>query len=342
MRRRSGRTITAWIAIHGTHVHPLLFGLAADAAEPVFPPGSRIGLVPPVGMIVSQLFQGFEDREKNASVIFVELSSEAYPEIEKSFAVETLKAQGIDVQAREEFPLKDGHGFLVIAHLAAAGTPTRKWVLVATEHDLTAVISVQVPDAAQDTYPDAALRVSLATFTTRAAVPVQEQLDLLPFSLKDLAGFRIVRAAASGAALLTDGPKDAIELEDGAVSLLDPLLAHQTIGAVVQGLGGAPLEHLVYDADGQLLTGSLADYLMPTASDFPTIRCVMSEDYPSPINPLGAKGAGEGGIIAAGGVIANAVANALGSFGVDLRELPLTPSRVWQLIDNARRHVAAE
>lgn len=201
-------------------VFMLLFGLAADAAEPVFPPGSRIGLVPPVGMIVSQLFQGFEDREKNASVIFVELSSEAYPEIEKSFAVETLKAQGIDVQAREEFPLKDGHGFLVIAHLAAAGTPTRKWVLVATEHDLTAVISVQVPDAAQDTYPDAALRASLATFTTRAAVPVQEQLDLLPFSLKDIAGFRIVRAAASGAALLTDGPKDTIELEDQPLLLI--------------------------------------------------------------------------------------------------------------------------
>src|SRR5712691_11265269 len=137
-------------------VFMLLFGLAADAAEPVFPPGSRIGLVPPVGMIVSQLFQGFEDREKNASVIFVELSSEAYPEIEKSFAVETLKAQGIDVQAREEFPLQDGRGFLVIAHLAVAGTPTRKWVLVATERDLTAVISIQVPEAAQDTYPDAA------------------------------------------------------------------------------------------------------------------------------------------------------------------------------------------
>jgi hypothetical protein len=198
----------------------LLFGWAAEAAEPVFPPGSRIGLVPPTGMIVSQLFQGFEDREKNASVIFVELSGEAYPEIEKSFAVETLKAQGIDVQAREEFPLQDGHGFLVIAHLAVAGTPTRKWVLVATERDLTAVISIQVPEAAQDTYPDAALRASLATFTTRAAVPVQEQLDLLPFSLKDLAGFRIVRAAATGAALLTDGPKDAIELEDQPLLLI--------------------------------------------------------------------------------------------------------------------------
>jgi hypothetical protein len=197
-----------------------LIALPAAAAEPVFPPGSRIGLVPPAGMTVSGLVQGFEDRDKNASMIFVELSGEAYPEIEKSFAVDKLRAQGIDVQAREELALKDGRGFLVIAHQPVAGTPMRKWALVATQHDITAVISVQVPDAAQDTYPDTVLRASLATFTTRVAVPVQEQLELLPFSLKDLAGFRIVRAAATGAALLTDGPSDAIELSDQPLLLI--------------------------------------------------------------------------------------------------------------------------
>ena len=79
----------------------------------------------------------------------------------------------------------------------------------------------------------------------------------------------------------------------------------------MQGLGGAFLEHLVYDEQGQLSTGSLADYLLPTASDFPNLRAVVHGDAPSPNNPLGAKGAGEGGIIAAGGVMANAVANAL-------------------------------
>ena len=70
----------------------------------------------------------------------------------------------------------------------------------------------------------------------------------------------------------------------------------------MQGLGGAVLEHLQYDEQGQFLTGSLADYLLPTATDFPNLRCVVLDDHPSPINPLGAKGAGEGGIIAAGGV----------------------------------------
>jgi aerobic carbon-monoxide dehydrogenase large subunit len=104
------------------------------------------------------------------------------------------------------------------------------------------------------------------------------------------------------------------------------------VGAIVQGLGGAFLEHFIYDEDGQLLTGSLADYLLPTASDFPRIRAIALEERPSPNNPLGARGAGEGGIIPVGGVIANAVAAALGSLGVEPRELPLSPPRVWELI----------
>jgi carbon-monoxide dehydrogenase large subunit len=120
--------------------------------------------------------------------------------------------------------------------------------------------------------------------------------------------------------------------------IINPLTVHgQTVGSVVQGLGGAMMEHLVYDQEGQLLTGSLADYLIPTASDFPNIRAIMLEQHPSPINPLGAKGAGEGGIIAAGGVMANAVANALSALQVQPRELPLTPTRIWELVQAARR-----
>jgi carbon-monoxide dehydrogenase large subunit len=126
--------------------------------------------------------------------------------------------------------------------------------------------------------------------------------------------------------------------------IINPLTLHgQAVGAVVQGLGGALLEHFVYDAEGQLLTGSLADYLMPTATDFPRIRAVALEEKPSPHNPLGAKGAGEGGIIPVGGVVANAVAAALASLGVEPRELPLSPPRVWQLVADAsaRRRAAA-
>ena len=119
--------------------------------------------------------------------------------------------------------------------------------------------------------------------------------------------------------------------------IINPLTAWgQAIGAVVQGLGGTLLEHLVYDAEGQFLTASLADYLLPTAGDFPNIRAIVLENSPSPHNPLGAKGAGEGGIVPVGGVIANAVAAALAPLGAVPRELPLSPSRVWQLIQSAR------
>ena len=129
---------------------------------------------------------------------------------------------------------------------------------------------------------------------------------------------------------------DYVAVEDVG-RIINPLTLHgQCVGAVVQGLGGVFLEHFVYDEDGQLLTGSLADYLMPTASDFPTIRAVALELKPSPHNPLGAKGAGEGGIIPVGGVVANAVAAALAPLGAEPRDLPLSPARVWQLIADAR------
>ena len=120
--------------------------------------------------------------------------------------------------------------------------------------------------------------------------------------------------------------------------IINPMtLRGQVIGSLVQGLGGAFLEHLMYDEHGQFLTGSLADYLLPTASDFPNLRAVTMDMHPSPNNPLGAKGAGEGGIIAAGGVMANAVANALQTFGAEVRELPLTPARIWEMTQTKRQ-----
>ena len=129
---------------------------------------------------------------------------------------------------------------------------------------------------------------------------------------------------------------DYVAVEDVGRIINPTLLRGQMVGAVVQGLGGALLEDLVYDDEGQLLSGSFADYLLPTASDFPRIRAIVTETHPSPINPLGAKGAGEGGIVPVGGVIANAVASALASLKVRPRELPLSPLRLWQLIEAAR------
>jgi carbon-monoxide dehydrogenase large subunit len=137
----------------------------------------------------------------------------------------------------------------------------------------------------------------------------------------------------------------AVDTETGQVEVLryvatedvgkaiNPLLIHgQAIGAAVQGIGATFLDELVYDADGQLLTGSLADYLVATATCFPNIETITLENSPSTLNPLGAKGAGEGGVVACAAAIANAVADALKPLGVEINHLPLGPDRLLRLI----------
>ena len=108
------------------------------------------------------------------------------------------------------------------------------------------------------------------------------------------------------------------------------IVAGQIEGGVAQGLGGALLEELRYDDTGQLLTGSFMDYLLPGATDMPSIVHRDLGGSPSPRNPLGVKGAGEVGIAGIGGAIANAVADALGDAEGGSDGLPLTPERVFE------------
>ena len=116
-----------------------------------------------------------------------------------------------------------------------------------------------------------------------------------------------------------------VEVHDAGV-LVNPGLADgQVKGGLVQGLGGGLLEELAYDDQGQLLTGSLMDYLLPSASDVPPIEVVHLET-PSPLNAFGVKGLGEGGAIAPPVVIANAVCDALRPFKAELNATPVR----WQ------------
>ena len=130
---------------------------------------------------------------------------------------------------------------------------------------------------------------------------------------------------------------------DDVGRIINPETLHgQVVGAAVQGLGAVFGENLVYDGDGQLLVGTLADYEIPLASDFPSVHGHSTELHPSPNNPLGAKGAGEGGIIPVAGAVVNAVADALASMGVEPDELPITPPRLWEMIEKARTVAARE
>jgi CO/xanthine dehydrogenase Mo-binding subunit len=113
---------------------------------------------------------------------------------------------------------------------------------------------------------------------------------------------------------------------------INPVLVEgQVVGGAAQGIGGALLEELAYDESGQLVSGSFMDYLMPTAREVPPIDVLITEDAPTPLTELGAKGAGEGGTSAAGAAIANAVADAVGAGGARLTSLPITPETVRRL-----------
>ena len=110
--------------------------------------------------------------------------------------------------------------------------------------------------------------------------------------------------------------------------VVNPMLVEGQIrGGTIQGLGGALLEEFAYDSEGQLLTGSFMDYLLPTAADFPDIELI-HQHSPSPLNPLGVKGVGEGSAISPPVVIANAVSDALAPFKMEFNSTPIRPEQI--------------
>jgi carbon-monoxide dehydrogenase large subunit len=121
---------------------------------------------------------------------------------------------------------------------------------------------------------------------------------------------------------------------DDVGTVINPMIVEGQIhGGVAQGTGQALTERCVYDADGgQLLSGSLMDYALPRAADLPFVRAECDESQPCTHNPLGAKGCGEAGAIAAPAAIVGAVLDALAPLGVTDIEMPLTPARVWAAI----------
>jgi aerobic carbon-monoxide dehydrogenase large subunit len=136
------------------------------------------------------------------------------------------------------------------------------------------------------------------------------------------------------AAVEVDPASGAVHIHRFAVAYdigrcINPVLVKgQIAGGFAQGLGGTLLEEFSFDANGQPLAASFMDYLLPTSEDVPDIEVLITEDAPSPLNPLGVKGAGEGGTAAVGAAIANAVSDALGR---EVTRLPLNPQRVVEL-----------
>ena len=186
-----------------------LGALPATAAELNYPPGSRIGLAPPPGLVPSKAFFGYEDPSNSVAMMLVALPPQAYADLDASVTAETLKRQGVTVETREALPLPSGKAFLVVGRQEVDNVKIRKWILVASSPTLTGFVTVQMPETATALYPDAAIRASLATLAFRAAVPVDEQLGLLPFKVSELSGFRIAGVIPGRAVMLSDAPAGA-------------------------------------------------------------------------------------------------------------------------------------
>jgi len=182
----------------------MMSAIAARAAEPIFPTGSPIGLVPPAGMAPSGGFMGFEDRDKSAAILLATFPADAFEQLDKSMFPDALKKQGIDIEKREPIEVHAGRGFLLSGKQSINDRRFRKFMLVAAAGKVTALVTVQVPEQ-DNAYSDMAVRDALTTLAVRT-VPDAERLSLLPFTVGDLAGFRIDDVLPGRAVMLVEGP----------------------------------------------------------------------------------------------------------------------------------------
>ena len=158
--------------------------IPARAADPIFPVGSRIGLVPPAGMSLSAQFAGFEDAADKSAILLATFPVDAFAALDKSMVPSALENQGIT--NREPFETTAGKGFL----LTGQHGETRQWMLIAPTANVTALVTVRTP--LQDAkYTDQVVRAALATVAVRASIPDAERMTLVPFTIGNLGGFQI-------------------------------------------------------------------------------------------------------------------------------------------------------
>ena len=196
-------------------IRPILLSLLLAAAPAlagegvVYPPGSRIGLVPPDDMIVAKGLTGFRSPRSGAAILTVEMPADAYVGLASGFSPEALKAQGFTLRDRDAPKVGNAAAIQVTGEQAEGGKAIPKSVLLAWDASMTALVIGQLPPGAS---PEdvAKVEAALKTVSFRPALTLDEQIAALPFDVANRAGFRIIRTMAGNAMLLTDGPADAI------------------------------------------------------------------------------------------------------------------------------------
>ena len=196
------RLAVFWLALSG-----LALSGPAVAAELVFPPGSRIGLVPAPGLTAAAHFQGFEGR-RGATVAITELAGQGYTRLAREFTPESIRAAGMELVSREELALPGGPAVIVSARNQVSGVTMRQWALSALFGDISIIVMMTMPEDARDVYPDAVVRAMFDSVSVRPPLAEAELLAVLPYRLTDLGGFHLMRATPDGTATLTFGPYD--------------------------------------------------------------------------------------------------------------------------------------
>lgn len=197
----------------------LLIVGSALAAEPVFPPGSRIGLVPPDSMQLTRGISGFFDPKTGAAIVLVEMPAEAYPAMAAGFTEESLKGQGFSLKTRDTVKIAGADAILIQGDQKDGERQIPKTVLLAPEQGLTALVIAQLPQGSPA--PEIArVREALQTVAIRPALTMDQQVAALPFRLGDTAGFRPLRVMAGNSVLLTDGPSDVVKGADQPIMIV--------------------------------------------------------------------------------------------------------------------------
>jgi hypothetical protein len=183
----------------------LLFVIGpAFAADPVFPPGIRVGMVPLVGLARAKTFIGFETEDGSVKVLVAELPADAYGEVVNAFKANPNGTGGIKPETIET---SAGVAYYTVENAKTGATTVRRYSMILQGGStFSGYIAVQVPENASKIYTDDAVRQMFASAVVRQAVPVEEQLSLLPFKVSELGDFKNVRTLApGGAVILADG-----------------------------------------------------------------------------------------------------------------------------------------
>jgi hypothetical protein len=175
-------------------------GFAADA---VFPPGVRVGMTPLVGLVPAKTFVGFETEDHGVKVLVTELPAEAYGEVANAFKANPAGTGGIKPESIET---SAGLAYYTAESARDGATNVRRYSMIMPGGAFSGYVAVQIPENASKIYTDDAIRQMFASAVVRKEVPVEEQLGLMPFKIRELSDFKNVRTLAAGAAIvLADG-----------------------------------------------------------------------------------------------------------------------------------------